>query len=362
MDSETVYELPAALPEAPAPEMRASIRSPRKELARSMNRIGMVLLIVTLLPIVLSFPVGWILQTFLAPVMSEEGLAVVQKVLSFALTQLIAIPIALCVGNTGTLHTIRQNGAPSQLSAKTTAKWVLIGFGCTYMVNYVFSFFFLFLQAIFQFEMNTDATAALVSSSNWLDQFLTFLLTAVSAPLLEELLFRGSILAEAKRYGNWFALILSSVCFGLAHGNYQQMFYAAAMGFFAGYLYLRSRSIFPPIFLHFSLNLVGACQGLLLGGVDLDALLAEESLPALMESLPSLAGILIIALACLVLAILGTVLFIVELIRNRSQFRLQEEEPEFQLSRGEKAAGVLTSPVMIIFAGVILALILVLAV
>lgn len=357
MDSETLYNLPVTSPEAPQPSVPS--RSPRKELARSMNRIGLVLLIVTLLPILLDFPIGWLIKTFLAPVMTQEGLAVVQKFLSFGLTQLVAIPIALCVGNAHTSHTVRRNGAPSRLPAKTTAKWILIGFGCTYMVNYIFSFLFLFLQAVFQFEMNTDATAALVFSPNWMDQFLTFLMTAFSAPLLEELLFRGSVLAEAKRYGNGFALILSSVCFGLAHGNYQQMFYAAAMGFFAGYLYLRSHSIFPSIFLHFALNLVGACQGLLLGGVDLDKLLAEEipSYQALIENLPSLVGIAAIALVCLVLAILGTVLFIVELVRDRSQFRLQEEAPEIPLSRAEKAGGVLTSPVLVIFAGFILALI-----
>ena len=49
---------------------------------------------------------------------------------------------------------------------------------------------------------------------------LSIVLSAcIIAPIMEELLFRGLILQTLKRYGNVFAILVTSLLFALLHGN-----------------------------------------------------------------------------------------------------------------------------------------------
>lgn len=84
---------------------------------------------------------------------------------------------------------------------------------------------------------------------------ITLLTLAVAAPILEELIFRGIILEGfLKRYSPTKAIIWSSVLFGLAHMNPWQFISAFAMGILLGWVYHRTQSLWPCIFIHFVNN------------------------------------------------------------------------------------------------------------
>ncbi len=71
----------------------------------------------------------------------------------------------------------------------------------------------------------------------------------------EEFLHRGIMLHANKKQTNpRYALIISSILFGLIHLNINQFFYAAILGFFIGYVGLVSDSIFPCMIIHFMNN------------------------------------------------------------------------------------------------------------
>ena len=75
--------------------------------------------------------------------------------------------------------------------------------------------------------------------------------TVICAPLFEEFLFRGVILeAVRRRRGAVAAWLISSVCFGLAHGLPSQMLMTGAIGLVLGYVCIRSGSLFGGILLH----------------------------------------------------------------------------------------------------------------
>ena len=85
-----------------------------------------------------------------------------------------------------------------------------------------------------------------------------FITLAIFAPLLEELIFRGIILdGFLQRYDPWKAIIWSSVIFGIAHFNPWQFISAMALGIVIGWLYWKTRSLWPGIFIHV-LNNAGA--------------------------------------------------------------------------------------------------------
>lgn len=76
-------------------------------------------------------------------------------------------------------------------------------------------------------------------------------LLVITAPLTEELLFRGVIMRGLlKRYGPVAAIGLSAVLFGLVHLNPWQFLSASFLGCFLGWFYLRTRVVWVAVFGH----------------------------------------------------------------------------------------------------------------
>ena len=82
------------------------------------------------------------------------------------------------------------------------------------------------------------------------------LVICVVAPFVEELTFRGLGYSLLVRFGEWTAIILVGIAFGLAHGLVQAFPFLAALG--AGLAYLRSRvdSVFPGMIVHGTFNAI----------------------------------------------------------------------------------------------------------
>lgn len=85
---------------------------------------------------------------------------------------------------------------------------------------------------------------------------LLFFTLAVIPAFVEELLFRGLVLTNLLPYGRGWAIVGSAVLFGIMHGNIEQLFYATAAGVVLGYVYVKTKSIWPCVLIHF----VNNCQ------------------------------------------------------------------------------------------------------
>ncbi len=89
----------------------------------------------------------------------------------------------------------------------------------------------------------------------------TLLVVAVGfAPVLEEIIFRGIIMKGLinKGWNPWKAIALSSIIFGLIHGNPWQFIGAGCLGFVLGVVYYRTKSLLLSMLLHAFNNLL-AC-------------------------------------------------------------------------------------------------------
>lgn len=81
--------------------------------------------------------------------------------------------------------------------------------------------------------------------------FFTILVSIVLAPIFEELLCRGIVLESFRaKYGVFVGWIVSSLFFGVIHGQITAMLNASILGLVLGYAYIRSNSIFSVIILH----------------------------------------------------------------------------------------------------------------
>ena len=92
------------------------------------------------------------------------------------------------------------------------------------------------------------------SNFNTLD-WKIIICTVILAPINEECIMRGIILKRLmKDMRPSYAILISSVLFGLFHMNIVQGIYAAALGFFMGYLAYKYHSILASIIFHAVFN------------------------------------------------------------------------------------------------------------
>lgn len=93
-----------------------------------------------------------------------------------------------------------------------------------------------------------------IYGSSVLIQILT---AGIFGPIVEELIFRGLIYKRLKRWTNILpAAVISSVLFGVFHGNWVQAPYAIIIGLAAVWLYEKYKSIAAPILFHISANMI----------------------------------------------------------------------------------------------------------
>lgn len=87
------------------------------------------------------------------------------------------------------------------------------------------------------------------------DSFTIYLYTAVSAPITEELLFRGLFMRTMRPYGRKFAIFTSALMFGLFHGDWRQIPFAFAVGLILGYVAMEYHIIWAMV-LHMINNML----------------------------------------------------------------------------------------------------------
>ena len=87
--------------------------------------------------------------------------------------------------------------------------------------------------------------------------FLLYTLsTAIVPAVLEEFALRGIVLGTLRKFGDTFALITSSLCFGIMHGNFEQIPFAFMAGLILGFVTIKTGSLRTAIFIHFFNNFI----------------------------------------------------------------------------------------------------------
>ncbi len=83
--------------------------------------------------------------------------------------------------------------------------------------------------------------------------FLMLLYSVLLAPLFEELLFRGLLFNQLRRYGRCFAILITALLFGLMHANVLQLIAAILLGLLLAWI-RESYGLPYAILLHISNN------------------------------------------------------------------------------------------------------------
>jgi membrane protease YdiL (CAAX protease family) len=184
------------------------------------------------------------------------------------------------------------------------------------------------------------------------------------APSLEETLCRGVLLNGIKKYNKTLALIVSSLAFGLIHGNAHQFIYATVMGLVLGFVALKANSVIPSIFTHMGVNAMAFTFQILMtktGYMEFAQKMTEMSDPQAFLTDPTSGLSSFMGLAIFLLTYIGAIIIaaVTLTIINRKKFRKYCPKAN-ALGKSRGLPIFLTSPVWIIIIVYYLAVIFVL--
>lgn len=139
------------------------------------------------------------------------------------------------------------------------------------------------------------------------------LITAVLAPVCEELFFRKLLIDRTRAYGEKLAIFAAALVFALYHTNIYQFFYTLFIGLVLGYIYLRTGKVSLTIVLHAIFNLFGgilASEVMRIGNAEafLAAETVEEQMLLMAENPIGIFLLCAYSLLCILLLISGCIL------------------------------------------------------
>lgn len=183
--------------------------------------------------------------------------------------------------------------------------WVLAGWALCLAGNYPASM----VETLLEHLGAKPPANILGQGSSWLNFGLEFLGVAVLVPLVEEFAFRGVIFSALEKHGTGFAIVGSALIFGLAHMLLNSVVFAAIAGLGMALVYAKTRNLWVTVAIH-ALN---------------NGLATFESYIGLLH-LGELKEMLLQILLSIVPMVLGTIAFIILLVRGHRRKLTQQPQ------------------------------------
>ena len=106
--------------------------------------------------------------------------------------------------------------------------------------------------------LNEATASAMTYTDNIAANIVLFFYLVIAAPVIEELMFRGTAMNLLAPVSRKFALFASALLFGLMHCNFNQIFNGFLLGLLLGYIALKSGSVITSVLCHMTANLNAA--------------------------------------------------------------------------------------------------------
>jgi|GEM_PF-3234411 len=119
------------------------------------------------------------------------------------------------------------------------------------IIGELYSSYFDYLLSFFNLQVDLDYFDI---PTNTPSMILFVINISVLAPILEELIFRGLILQNLRKFGNFFAVVVSALLFGILHGNFSQTPLAFVVGIALGFAVIETGSIVTSMIMHCIIN------------------------------------------------------------------------------------------------------------
>ena len=166
------------------------------------------------------------------------------------------VALAIVIG--GPWLMLRKRTSKSELGLQRLPSWLELGitpvaFVAYFIVSAVVMYFV--SRFVPGFEIDQAQEIGFSNLAYRYEYILAFLTLVVIAPIAEEMIFRGYLYGKLKKRIPWWgAAVLTSILFGLAHGQWNVAVDTFVLGMFLSTLREFTGSLWPAILLHMAKN------------------------------------------------------------------------------------------------------------
>jgi len=112
--------------------------------------------------------------------------------------------------------------------------------------------------------------------------FLFYMVRGAMVPaLIEEFSLRGVVMQPLRKYGDKFAIVMSSLVFAIMHGNMVQAPFAFILGCAIGYLVIITDTLWTGVIIHFTNNAFSIVMSVIASKMDYEAYFRVYSISSL---------------------------------------------------------------------------------
>ncbi len=284
---------------------------------KDFSRVGLSLFLYAVVVIGIQILAQIVLNILYAQGMFDPNNTWITWGATFLPNYLIGVPLAI-----GMMHRIEKDTyePESMKFGQLIAFFVM-----TYPLMYIGNIIGTLLSYVFSGGQAVNQVALLAEETS----IVKIIVMVILAPVLEELVFRKTIIDRLGKYGEKTAIIYSALAFGLFHMNLYQFFYAFAFGLIWGYIYVRTHKIQYTMCMHILINFLGSVVAMkAVSKLDMDALNRISTGFTDVETMNrfvSTAGPFMIYFAfVIIMVIVGIILLLI----NRKKFVFTEKENE----------------------------------
>lgn len=163
----------------------------------------------------------------------------IQLFLNHTILFLVPAMIYIIVTKSSIKETFRLN----KLYLKDALMIILLAFICQPIMS-----FFSVLTGLF---FNNNVGEMVTSMTQNTPYIVLLLLVAVMPAITEEVTMRGVVLSGYDKKPTFLAALITGIMFGIFHLDFQQLLYAAVLGFILAYVVRITNSIFASMLMHF---------------------------------------------------------------------------------------------------------------
>lgn len=232
-----------------------------------------------------------------------------------------------------------------------TVRWVIIGIGLTQILNFFMKGVFLIIEI--STGLNILDVNTTVQPEN-INRIVTILILGILAPFMEEIFYRGTIMKNTVRYGEWFAIISTGVVCGILFVQIDQAAEAIALGIVCGFIMVKSKSVLPAIAVHMGYSLFRV-TGLCFAGWGTNKkgdLIYKVTVPEWVQTAEhAVTGLAVLTIAAAILFLF------IEIKKDPYLLELEDGMPG--LNTKQKVTAYLTSPSAVLYMSIAMGLMIV---
>lgn len=246
--------------------------------------LGYLLMQGAIIPIL---SIGDLWQRFESDYYFESGLSIIFSVIA------VGLPFLLVYFFAKSRKKASLNSFRKPKDKVFTTALIIMGFGLCLLASYITNIIYMLFKNAGVTLPYEDVVPPLEAAA----VVLLFIKTAIVPALIEEFAVRGFLLQSMRKFGDGFAIVMSSLVFSLLHANAVQIPFAFMAGLVLGYVFCKTNSIWPSVIVHFLNNAFSCVETVIFAALTEDTARNVDNILTIIIAVTALLSLVIVLIS-----------------------------------------------------------------